>query len=103
MRVYSHAMSATEVYVNGANGPDVVFTPPQQASNLTLTTNGTGRLSVSWTAGTNATGSLVVMSAGQAPMYQPTNGNNYAASASFGASSPGKVSSTSVKCSVAAA
>jgi glucose/arabinose dehydrogenase len=84
MRVYSHALSGTEIYVNGVNGPDAVTTPAQQASNLTLTTNGTGRLSLSWTAGTNATGSLVVMSAGQAPTYQPTNGNNYTASANFG-------------------
>ena len=85
MRVYSHALSPTEIYVSGVNGPDTVITPPHQASVLTVATNGaSGSLTLSWTPGTNATGSLVVMSANQPPPNQPTNGNTYAASASFG-------------------
>jgi glucose/arabinose dehydrogenase/mono/diheme cytochrome c family protein len=84
-RIYNHAMSASEVYSSGQSGPDVAVTPPSQASALTLSTNGaTGTMMLNWTQGAGSSGSLVVMSAGQAPVYQPTNGNNYTASATFG-------------------
>jgi glucose/arabinose dehydrogenase len=85
MRIYSHAMSPTEIFVSRTNGPNSVIAPPNQASGLTVTTNGiSGSLSLSWTPGPGSAGSVVVMGAAQSPATQPTNGVTYAASPNFG-------------------
>ena len=85
LRLYSHAMSPTEINISRLNGPDNFVLPPPPASNLTLTTNSSsGVLILSWTPGAGSAGSLVVMRAAQAPTGQPTNGITYTASASFG-------------------
>jgi len=85
VRIYDHAMSASEVYSSGLSGPDTVVTPPTQASGIMVATNAfAGSLTISWTPGTGSSGSIVVMSAGLPPSNQLTNGNTYPASATFG-------------------
>jgi uncharacterized repeat protein (TIGR03806 family) len=83
VRIYSHAMSSNEVNFSRMNGPDTYITPPAQASNCTMTTNGS-TLVLAWTPGAGSSGSVVVMRAGQATSVQPNYGTNYPASAIFG-------------------
>jgi hypothetical protein len=84
VRIYSHAMSPTEIFISKTNGPDNLIIPPPAASNLSITTNAGSTLQLSWTPGAGSTGSLIVMAAGQPPTGQPTNGVTYSASAAFG-------------------
>src|SRR5437667_2995597 len=85
VRIYSHPLSPTEIYISHTNGPDNLIIPPPQASNLAITTNNNlAMLVLSWTPGPGSAGSVAVMSAGQAPSGQPTNGVTYSGNAKFG-------------------
>lgn len=83
LRIYSHALSTNEINFSRSNGPDTYVAPPAQASTLTISTNAT-TLTLNWTPGPGSAGSIVVMSAGQAPVNQPNYGNTYTGNAVFG-------------------
>ncbi len=94
---FSHARSGlpqgTRIYYRGYADNAVArgysaegsfFTEPGQASTVTFSQVGTGAMRVSWTAGANSDGAIVVVRAGSGVAATPTDGTLHSANAAFG-------------------
>lgn len=85
VRIFNHAMGATEVKMDMQNGPDTLVSPPAAASGFTMIpASASGKLVLSWTPGSGSAGSLVVMRTNQWSYGEPSYTSNYTASATFG-------------------